>query len=286
MQQKQSTIEEYRKRINIIVEYVNNHLDENIDLEKLAGLSHFSTFHFHRIAKAFLGEPIGMFIMRTRVETAARFIRYSNVPIREIAYMVGYDAPSSLSKAFRQFYGVSPNYYRKNKNFVIMKSVNVRPELVLDQKEVNLKDKQVLYIRLTGDYLKNAYCEAWEKLWKFTADKKLIIRNPEFLCIYHDDPKVTKSENLRTDVCLTFEGNVDPQGEIGLKNIEGGRYVVFLYKGPYEHLSAVYDTIYGKCLPENGYSIASKPGFEKYLNNPSDTLPEDLETEIYVPVEK
>ncbi|MCS2679629.1 helix-turn-helix transcriptional regulator [Bacteroides ovatus] len=79
--------------------------------------------------KAFLGEPIGTFIVRTRTEAAARLLRYSDIPIADIAYRIGYASPSSLSKVFKQFYGISPLEYRNNKNFVIMKPaiISTRP---------------------------------------------------------------------------------------------------------------------------------------------------------------
>lgn len=121
MQQRPSTTEEYQRKINIIVEYINNHLSETIDLDILAEMSGFSPWHFHRIVKAFLGENIGAFIIRMRVETAARLLRYSDMPVQEISWRVGYDVPSSLSKAFKQFYGISPNDYRKNKEYIIMR---------------------------------------------------------------------------------------------------------------------------------------------------------------------
>ncbi len=53
MEQKLTTKEEYLKRINVIVEYINNHLDENIDLGMLAEMSGFSPWHFHRIVRPF-----------------------------------------------------------------------------------------------------------------------------------------------------------------------------------------------------------------------------------------
>jgi AraC family transcriptional regulator len=70
----------------------------------------------------------------------------------------------------------------------------------------------------------------------------------------------------------------EPKGEIGVKTIEGGKYAMFLYTGSYEHLNAVYDAVYAKWLPENGYKLRNCHCFEKYLNNPADTLPEKLKT--------
>ena len=52
-----------------------------------------------------------------------------------------------------------------------------------------------------------------------------------------------------------------------------------------DNLQAVYDTIYGKYLPEMECTIRDEASAERYLNNPCDTPPEELLTEIYIPVE-
>ena len=62
MQQKKTTKEEYQKCVNVVIDYINRHLGEEIDLKSLARISNFSPFYFHRIMKAFLGEPVGTFI--------------------------------------------------------------------------------------------------------------------------------------------------------------------------------------------------------------------------------
>ena len=153
MQQRISTIEEYQKQINIIVEYINNHLDQAVDLTKLAEISHFSPYHFHRITRAFMGEPIGTYIVRVRLETAARLIRYTDMSVAEIAYRVGYDVPASLSKAFKQQYGISPSEYRTNKDFTIMKAEKKDMQLKIKApKIVEIEAKQAIYIKLTGKY--------------------------------------------------------------------------------------------------------------------------------------
>lgn len=71
MKNKPATTNDYQQRINRVVEYIRMHLDEDIDLRVLAELAGFSPYHFHRIVSALLGEPLGEFIVRTRIETAA-----------------------------------------------------------------------------------------------------------------------------------------------------------------------------------------------------------------------
>ena len=285
MQQRPSTTEEYQKRINIVVEYINNHLSEDIDISILAEMSNFSPYHFHRIMRAFLKEPIGAFIVRMRAETAARLLRNTDIPIREIAYRVGYDMPSSLSKVFKQFYGFSPSEYRINKNYTIMKAEVINPELKISVEVKEQSSKKIIYVRLAGAYNGLDYCNAWERLWTYIKENNLFGPEIEHLCIYHDDPKVTEANKLRTDVCLTVSKPAQPKGEVGVKELPGGKYAVFRYVGSYDNLHSVYDTIYGKWIPEHGYRIAEFPGYEKYLNHPANTKPEDLITEVYIPIE-
>lgn len=285
MQKKESTLEEYHKRVNEVAEYIHNHLGEDIDLTLLAEISHFSPFHFHRIMRAFLGEPIWAFIVRTRVETAARLLRHTEMPVESIAYKVGYGAPSSLSKSFKQFYGISPNQYRNNKDYIIMKPMNVRPELNITIREEERPGKQLIYIRLIGPYDSLDYCGTWGRLYNYIGELQIPFNKVEHIAIYPDDPKVTAPDKLRSELSLAVPQAVAPKGEIGVKELPGGKHAVFRYKGPYTNMGAVYDTVYGYWIPEKGYNLRDAHVYECYLNNPADTAPEELLTEICVPIE-
>jgi AraC family transcriptional regulator len=286
MEIKTSTREEYLKRVNVVVDYINNHLDEELDLQKLAEMSNLSTYHFHRIMKAFLGETLGAYIIRVRLETAVRLLRYTDLPVEQIAYSVGYEMPSSLSKSFKQFYDITPLEYRNNKNFVIMKPVQLNPDLNLKSpKVIDIETKKAIYIRLTGAYSELDFCGAWGKLWAYVKENKLFSAGIEHISIYHDDPKVTTSEKLRTDVCLVLPKPAEPKGEIGMKEIAGGKYAVFSYQGPYTNLGIVYDTIFAQWLPDSGYELRNAPLYEKYINDPSRTEEAKLKTEIYIPLQ-
>ena len=285
METKKTTREEYQKCVNAVVDYINLHLGEEIDLKSLAKISHFSPFYFHRIMKAFLGEPVGTFIVRTRTETAARLLRYTDLPIADIAYRIGYSSSSSLSKVFKQFYGISPLEYRNNKNFVIMKPAIIHSELKLKREIKELPVRNMIYIRLFGDYKLTDYCGTWMRLQQFVQEEKLPMGEVMPYCIFHDDPKVTPIEKLRTDVCMVMPAAVTPKGNIGFKQLPAGRYAIFLYKGSYEHLQSVYDTIYGKYIPEMECTFRDEASAERYLNHPADTAPDELLTEIYIPIE-
>ncbi len=286
MKTKASTKEDYLKRVNTVVEYINNHLNEEMDLKKLAEISNFSEFHFHRIFKAFCHETLAGYIIRTRVETAALMLRYSELPIETIACNVGYEIPSSFSKSFNRFYGISPTEYRNNKNHLSMKKTTSDPDLKLKApKFTDLKAKTAIYIRLTGVYGDLDFPGTFTKLWHFVKEQKLFSAGIEHIGVYYDDPKVTESSKLRSDVCLVVHKPVQPKGEIEVREIPGGRYAVFPYQGPYANLGIVYDKIFSEWLPTSGCELRHVPIFEKYCNDPSRTEPEKLKTEIYIPIQ-
>ncbi len=148
-----------------------------------------------------------------------------------------------------------------------------------------METKKAIYIRLTGAYSELDFCGAWGKLWAYVKENKLFSAGIEHISIYHDDPKVTTSEKLRTDVCLVLPNPTEPKGEIGVKEIAGGKYAVFSYQGPYTNLGIVYDTIFAQWLPDSGYELRNAPLYEKYINDPSRTEEAKLKTEIYIPLQ-
>ena len=281
---KNITYNDYVQRINKVVAYINNHLDETLDIKTLANEAALSDFHFHRIFKALKGEAIGGYITRLRLEATARLLRYTALPIEEIAFNIGYETPASLSKAFKKQYGISPTEYRTNKDTYIMKKEIINPDLALKTpKIVTLEPKNLIYIALTGAYGSLDYGKAYEQLWAVIKAQKLFTKGIESICISYDDPKITESSLQRSDVCLAIHKPATPQEEVSCKTLAGGKYAVFFYQGSYENLSQVYDTAV-RWVIDHQYTLREEPFFEKYLNDAHRTPKEKLKTEIYIPI--
>jgi AraC family transcriptional regulator len=221
------------------------------------------------------------------METAASMLRYSELPVETVAYNAGYEVPSSFSKSFKQFYGISPTEYRyyNSENHIFMKQEASKIGFKLKApKMVELESKTVIYIRLTGAYSELDFSGTFAKLWNFVKEHKLFSAGIEHFGIYYDDPKVTESSKIRSEVCLVIRKPVQSQGEIGVKEIPGGKYAVFSHQGLYSNLGVVYDAIFAEWLPESGCELRDLPIFEKYCNDPTRTESEKLKTEIYVPI--
>jgi AraC family transcriptional regulator len=287
MAARTSTTKDYHERVNKVIRYIHNHLDEKLDIRKLAEYSALSPFHFHRIMRAHLNESLVSYIIRLRLDTAANLLLHSGLSVNDIAYKVGYDVPSSFNKAFKKRFKVTPTRFKAEyddykidylSNMKKPKKMNLKAEIK------KLEPKKVIYVSSIGPYEGKGTEMAWEKVCRFAEKRRLFLRDTEFIGISHDDPKITESEKLRYDACLTINKDVAPEGEIGAKTIPGGTYAVFLHKGPYEKLIDTYDYIYGVWLPESGQELREEPCFENYLNSPDKTPPENLRTEIFVPL--
>lgn len=288
MANKISTNQDYIERINKVLHFIHSHLDEKLEIETLSSLAHFSPYHFHRIIRAHINEPLMTYIMRIRLETAANLILHSTLSIKDIAYKMGYDVPSSFNKAFKKKFGVAPgefcDHYTEVKTINYLKQMKTLEVKKLKPKFKELKSRTVIYVNSIGPYEAQGTEKAWEKVCEFAERNRLFGRATEFIGISHDDPNLTESGKLRYDACITVSKEVRPEGEVGVKTIEGGKYAIFMHKGPYSDFEKTYDYIYGIWLSESGEEVRDAPCFEKYLNSPDKTKPEKLKTEIYIPV--
>lgn len=279
---KASTREDYVRLVYKVVFYIEQNADKELSLEELAKVAGFSKYHFHRIFKAVTGENIGDFIARVRLVYSAWKLK-TEPKITDVALSCGFETNASFSKAFKNRFGVSPRTYAtqlKAKKGVVM----LKPTMV------EFKPLSVFYVRKTGAY-ETSSCEAWNVLMAFAYEQRMKFRKnimgkaTMHFGIGHDNPSLVEQNLLRYDACITCEDeSIEVKGEVFKKVLDGGKCAVFLHKGAYENLKATYAQIMDWVVSE-GVALRDAPLFEKYLNrDPRRTKPENLRTEIYVPI--
>ena len=102
--------------IHDVHEYLLQHLDEKITIEKLSRHFHINATTLKSVFKSVYGDSLASHMKEHRMERAAELRRESGLSIAEIAQLVGYDSQSKFSSAFRAQYGTLPKEYRKNEN--------------------------------------------------------------------------------------------------------------------------------------------------------------------------
>src|SRR5262245_37440578 len=103
---------DYVGRVNRAVDFVIQNLSEPLRLEDVARAAGFSPFHFHRIFSGLMGETLGAFIRRVRLERALFLMSHrKSATLTSIALACGFSSSSDFSRAFRAQYGVAPRRF-------------------------------------------------------------------------------------------------------------------------------------------------------------------------------
>src|SRR5512136_1569096 len=99
MQDTRSARAVYVSRLNKVIDYIHANLEQPLSLNVLASVAGFSPFHFHRIFKSLVGETLGDYIQRARLEKSANMLL--NGPrdnILEIALSCGFSSAAIFSR--------------------------------------------------------------------------------------------------------------------------------------------------------------------------------------------
>ena len=287
MTQRPETKTDYQESIMRVMLFIQARLDAPPSLDEVAEVAAFSPYHFHRLFTAYTGESLSAFVRRLRLERAANWLRQTFDPITEIGLDAGYETPANFSKAFKQQFGQSPSAYREENHLLetaVFQQARTEEPINMKPQIVNLEPQTVLFVRKTGPY-SEASAAAFGALMPFAYRHKLITKTTHMIGISHDSPDITDPDKLRYDACLTLDQAIEPQGEFGVQTIAGGRYALFVHKGPYEKFTETYTLIFGQWLAHSGERLRDVPAFERYLNrDPRRTKPENLRTEIYIPL--
>ena len=94
--------------LNKSINYIEAHLTDEIDLEKLSQLACCSTFHFQRMFSFMTGVPLSEYIRRRRLTLAAFDLQTSRMKVIDVAFKYGYESPEAFSRAFKNLHGVMP----------------------------------------------------------------------------------------------------------------------------------------------------------------------------------
>lgn len=103
--------------IELVIEYIEQHLDGRLDLDTIALESHYSKYHLHRMFTSTTGMTIHDYVQRRQLTEAAKLLVFSQKSILEIALMCGYESQQSFSSAFKSMYKLTPAEYRNHQEF-------------------------------------------------------------------------------------------------------------------------------------------------------------------------
>lgn len=94
------------------INYIEDHLTQELDYEAIARESFSSSFHFQRVFSILCGYTLGEYIRFRRLTLAGTELANTREKVIDVAYKYGYDNPESFAKAFQKFHGITPTQAR------------------------------------------------------------------------------------------------------------------------------------------------------------------------------
>ncbi len=272
---------EMKKVINQSIDYILEHLNENITVKNVAGHFHFSEFYFSRLFKAETGESVYAFIKRLKMDQSAIDMKLKNSKsVTDIGLDYGYSS-SNYSSAFKKHHSVSPVEFRKSANAERV-SNPFNPEKIhifktYDDYAAGIKieelaDVRVIYERTIGDYweLKEKWIRFMETYKDcFNADTLLIER-------FYDDPSIASPNSCICDLCISADKEIYAQEKMA--TIKGGRFATYRFEGRVSDIFCTLQGIFRVWLPKSDYEMDERYGLNIYrkVNLDDDLVVMDL----------
>jgi AraC family transcriptional regulator len=290
---------DYKERILRVLTHVQEHLDAALDLEELAHVACFSSFHFHRVFAAMTGETLADHVRRLRLERAAMALRSGAKPVIQVALDAGYEAHEAFTRAFKAAYGVSPAEFRRATGPIAIRDapsgVHFRPGIPVTTFNTNhittkvmkvitkkIKPLRVAYLRHVGPYEDTR--QTWIDLTaRLSADKQVHQRSV-FIGMGHDNPAATPAAELRYDACITVDEAYEPKKPVELQTIDGGDYAV-AKNCPVGKIKDGFQYLYGQWLARSSRELRPAPSFIVWVDAHKGVVPGKWRVDIYMPLQ-
>jgi AraC family transcriptional regulator len=291
-----AALRNYHERMQRVLDYIDRHLDEDLDLDKVSQVAAFSKFHFHRQFTATFELSVHRYIQLARMKRASHGLAHASAQsVTEIAMDAGYEAPDAFARAFRQRVGQSPSAFRKSPDWgpwlqafgpldiarsklmdinftpddVTIREVPPTPVAILEHRG----DREGL-----GDTIQ-AFI-AWRKAAGLSPDK-----NPTFN-IFRSERCPANPMDYSMDLCVGTDLPIAPDDEVMKAGIiPGGRCAVLRYPGNSHNLEPAAMYLYRDWLPQSGEEAGDFPIYcRRYLTHSPGAPADDVVVELFLPL--
>lgn len=280
-------------RLNKCLDYIEDNLNDEIDVNQLLSIACLSRTHFNRMFDAVTGMTIATYIKKRRM-TKAVFDLQQGQKVIDVAMKYGYSSSESFSRAFKSFHGISPSkVFESNHRFDSYSKLNFHISIKGDTKmNYRIESKEEFMVMGKSIITKDTEGKNNTDIIKFWND----IMNDGTL---KEMSKVSRSNN-KDDICygLCFPC-VDNRSEfryaIAVPNAEGNqefetyavpasKWAIFKCVGPLpKTMQDMWYIIYSEWLPYVDYELNGKiPDVEMYTDG--DSSKDDYVSEIWLPI--
>ncbi len=290
----------YVQRLNLVINYIREHVTDDLPLEKLAHVAGFSPFHFHRIFKSLTGQTVNQFTTRLRLERAAALLKASpSLSITEAALDCGFGSVSSFSRSFKKQYGIAASQW--NRQFLLQDSKNGQmldgfthyTESMLDEVaesrefSVQLRElpaQRLAYIRVQDSYKPDRIVRAYDRLIDWYCRRGGDLKATTLIGMSQDDRDITPLELCHYDFCLTVSEHWQPEGDISIRDFPACWLATIACEGDIFKIDRAWQYLFRYWLPHSRFQPDNLPAMEIYRRQPVEIGWEVFDLECAIPV--
>ncbi|WP_433753130.1 effector binding domain-containing protein [Paenibacillus amylolyticus] len=283
-------------RIQLAIEYLEQHLQDDFNIRETSAAASFSAFHFQRLFQAITGFTVLEYVRRRRLTEAAGMLLGTSEGILSIAMNFGYQSQEAFTRAFSAYFGMTPAKLRKLEADQL--------SLLKMQQSIDFNDYRT---SLDGTFHMNTpRLVTREPNWIVGYEYKTNLNDNQHYAeipgFYHDfgleQRFMAIPERSRPDMAYGVACHFEEDGafsfivgeessgasevlEPGFTSIEipGGLYAEFTVEGSGQDIRKM---IYGSWLPQSNYERREGPDFE--VTDVWKSTPEQLDMKIYIPL--
>lgn len=301
MKNKQEIIE----RVAKVVRYIEHNIDKEMPLEELASIACFSPFHFQRIFKEVIQETPKQFIQRLRLDESAHVIAlYPEKSMIEVALHCGFKSAIVFSRAFKDYYKISPDNFRKSSELEKIRICQIpnkgRKQLgnpdtyfIDSNKKSDFSDfkveiikrpeKKFIYLQTSLDDI-TVILESFKKIYRWADVRGLLKPDTEIFGSMKDYPLYTPLDKCRFLTCISVESKPEVSGLVCYAEFPTTTYSCFNATGDIEDMIKAVTYWSNTWLPESGYRVTHEHVITIPAYNIWETPFEMNTHKIYIPV--
>ena len=291
----------YIQRINTVIDYVREHLNDDLSLDTLARVAGFSPFHFHRLFKSVTGETVNEIVVRLRLERAAALLRATpQLSITDAAFECGFKSVAVFSRAFKKQYKLNARQWdrqsplKNSKNGQVLKGFSrYTLEHLSDFAERegfrvhirSLPAQRLAYIRVYDSYSKfSRVKEAYQDLIDWYRQRGGLLEKTTLYGMSQDNPEVTPLRLCRFDWCMTIPDNWESEGNVSVIDFPACQVAAIHCFGNIIQEDKAIQYLFRYWLPRSRYQPANLPGMEIYRRQPIELGWETFDIDCAVPI--
>lgn len=279
----------YLKTLNKALQYLEDNLQQSIDLQEFKQQTTYSYEMFSRVFSILTNKSLSEYLRQMRLSEAAKLIRYSSLTITEIALSFNYDSTDAFSYAFKKFHQVTPSAVRKGADFISFQPLSFQITTKGgNQMDVRIVKKEGFYIagikqqaELVTELNELRFTELWES---FEEKMKSLPKDYHLQAPFYGVCKMINEQEMEYYAATEIKDKA-VLTQLGLQEIyiPESDYAVFTLKGPINRsIKEGWKYAMNTFFAQEKYKMKQSYDFELYL--PGNIYSEDYQMELWIPI--